>query len=104
MGQQTGFYIGVVALMNITGAPVSPPMPAPTKLPALPEYLRDLVSGTATAAERGAGGGAASADAASAASGDDETAVAAYARWDIADVINNTAGNTDIPIYGVTGK
>jgi FtsP/CotA-like multicopper oxidase with cupredoxin domain len=78
LGQQTGFYSGILAVLQVSG-PAAPPVPEPTRLPALPSYLADLAPPPASASP-------------------------VFARWDIVDVINNTDGKADVPIYGVTGR
>ena len=71
LGQQTGFYSGILALLDVAGEAVA--MHPPSQLPALPEYLRgDLPT--------------------------QKNAPVISARWDIVKVINNTAGLTDVPV------
>eukprot|EP00049_Salpingoeca_infusionum_P006153 m.101923 g.101923 ORF g.101923 m.101923 type:complete len:1426 (+) comp13213_c0_seq1:24-4301(+) len=75
-GQQEGFANGVTALVQVSGNRVH--MEQPTTLPSLPTYLQDLTHAPAS--------------------------MQRSVEWSLLYMINNTAGLTDVPIYGVNNK
>lgn len=76
LGNQEGFDSGVLMLVNVSGPNMQ--MQAPTALPPRPGYLRDLRGVPATSPPFNVS-------------------------WDIVRMYNNTAGLTDVPIYGMSG-
>ncbi|EDQ88747.1 uncharacterized protein MONBRDRAFT_26023 [Monosiga brevicollis MX1] len=76
LGAQEGFNTGVIALVNVSGPNLN--MSAPTRLPSRPAYLQDLRPASVPAGNT------------------------RNVSWDLIRLINNTAGLTDVPIYGVS--
>lgn len=77
LGQQEGFASGVLMLVTVRGKRIS--MDAPEALPPRPAYLQDLSTRQPRTSNM-------------------------TVQWDLLRLINNTAGGTDVPIYGVSGR